>query len=230
MVDHKQAYQSEAKQYDQLVSFEDYEHNLLPAIRKAGFMEGMAVLELGAGTGRLTTLLQPLVKKIMALDLSHSMLKVANKRLLKSYGNSWLTAAADHRQLPVKDHCADTVIAGWSICYLADWFPATWQVELDKAFKEMDRVLIKHGRIILIETQGTGFESPHPPEHLYNYFEYLNRSGFESFWIRTDYQFPELETAVKISGFFFGDEMAKKVEQNKWLILPECTGIWVKTV
>jgi hypothetical protein len=39
-----------------------------------------------------------------------------------------------------------------------------------------------------------------------------------------------LEEAKALMGFFFGEEMAKRVEAQSWIRVPECTGIWWKRV
>ena len=51
--DHPEIYRSQAEQYEALVSREDYRGNLLPAIQAVLPLEGMDVVELGAGTSRL---------------------------------------------------------------------------------------------------------------------------------------------------------------------------------
>jgi ubiquinone/menaquinone biosynthesis C-methylase UbiE len=230
MTDHKQTYKSEADQYDQLVSYEDYQGNLLPAIQQIVSLQGKDILELGAGTGRLTKLMAPYSRKVFALDILHAMLEVAHKKMANLDLKNWRLRVADHRNLPIADHSMEIIISGWSICYLVDWYRSTWKKELKLALDEMHRVLRKNGIIILIETQGTGFETPHPPDHLFQYFEYLEHSGFDKIWIRTDYKFSNLETAEKISRFFFGDELADQVKLNNWVVLPECTGLWWKRV
>ena len=35
-----------------------------------------------------------------------------------------------------------------------------------------------------------------------------------------------LDEAEELTRFFFGDELAARVVEKEWLILPECTGIW----
>jgi hypothetical protein len=35
-----------------------------------------------------------------------------------------------------------------------------------------------------------------------------------------------LSEAEKLTRFFFGEELARAVRWNNWIILPECTGIW----
>lgn len=230
MADHKLTYQNEAEDYDRLVSYEDYRGNLLPAIRKINPLDGKNILELGAGTGRLSTLILPYSRNLIALDLSHAMLNVARHKLQQMNEKNWLLGVGDHRHLPIPDHCIDVVVAGWSICYLVDWYRSTWKTELALAFDEMQRVLCKRGMIVLIETQGTGYEKPHPPVHLDPYFDHLSESGFQKTIIRTDYHFENLDFAERITRFFFGEELADQIRKNRWVILPECTGIWWKTI
>jgi ubiquinone/menaquinone biosynthesis C-methylase UbiE len=228
--DHKRTYQSEAENYDLLISREDYQRNLIQEIERICGPKGLDIVDLGAGTGRLSKLLVGQAKSIISVDIAPAMLRIALNELRKTGCKNFLATAGDHRALPLADRTADLVISGWSICYLADWYPQTWKSELEKAFLEIDRTIRPGGSIILIETQGTGFYSPHPPPHLADYFSYLEKTGFTFSWIRTDYKFVNLEEAEWISRFFFGDELADQVVQNKWVILPECTGFWVKNL
>ena len=63
MTDHKTIYQTEAERYDAMVMREDTDGNLLPAIEKIIDLNGIKVVESGAGTGRLTTQIAPKVRK-----------------------------------------------------------------------------------------------------------------------------------------------------------------------
>jgi ubiquinone/menaquinone biosynthesis C-methylase UbiE len=222
----EEIYAHEARRYDQLVAREDYQRYLLPSIQQIIPLEGKDVVESGAGTGRLTCLLAPLVKSIHALDASPHMLSVAADKLKASRLHNWSIQAADHRWLPVSDQSADLAISGWSVCYLIDEPSLDWRQEVAKAIAEMRRVLRPGGVAILIETQGTGFETPHPPEHLHDYFRFLAEKGFASTWIRTDYQFVSLAEAIELVEFFFGESLAEQVRRSGELILPECTGLW----
>ena len=55
-------------------------------------LDGIDVVELGAGTGRLTCLLAPLVQSIQAFDISPHMLEVASTKLEASGLHNWKTA------------------------------------------------------------------------------------------------------------------------------------------
>ena len=222
-------YNEEAANYEALVSREDYEQRLLPALVDIRNPEGLDVIDLGTGTGRLAVMLAPLATSMIALDLSPHMLAVARDRLRRSGVRNWVTGVADHRALPVGDAVADLAIAGWSMVYTVVWFEQTWRRELGQALQEMRRVLHPGGTMAIIETLGTGETSPHPPDDLLAYFDYLeNEAGFQSTWVRTDYKFRSLEEAQKLTGFFFGDAMIEHLISENPVILPECTGLWWK--
>ncbi len=70
-------FQTQAPKYDLLVSREDHQCNLLKCLRSIVSLEGKRVVELGAGTGRLTRQLAPLVQAIEAFDAAGPMLEVA---------------------------------------------------------------------------------------------------------------------------------------------------------
>ncbi len=224
--DHKEIYQSRAEIYDRLVVREDYQQNIARALNRIRLTAGLDVAELGAGTGRLTRLLEPVARSLAAFDISRAMLAVARRSLATTDRSNWSLAIADNRRLPLRDRCVDLAISGWSICYLVTWGDPDWQVEVDAALLEMERVLRPGGTTVILETQGTGFEKPHPPEVLIPYFEYLVDRGFSFTWIRTDYRFNSSDEAVELVDFFFGAELAAQVKQSNRLILPECTGIW----
>ena len=226
----RRIYQNDGDRYEALISREDYQGNISRAIDEIINVKGLDVLDLGAGTGRLTLILAPRAKSIRAFDLSEEMLRVCRERLITSGLSNWQVDVADHRQLPVEDHSADLVVSGWSVAYLAVWHPDSWRDELEKWLNEMKRVLNGDGTIILLESLGTGNESPIKLDHLKDYYPWLDEAGFQSKWIRTDYKFESLEEAEELSRFFIGDELGDKVVKNNWIVLPECTGVWWKPI
>ena len=224
----RKIYQTDADRYEALVSREDYQGNIIKALKEIVSPDGLDVLDLGAGTGRLTLMLAPRAKSIRAFDVSAEMLRVCRERLLTSGLSNWDVDVADHRQLPVEDHSVDLVVSGWSVAYLAVWNPETWRDELEKWLSEMKRVLRRNSFIVLFESLGTGNESPIKLKNLKDYYLWLDEAGFQNKWIRTDYKFESVDEAEDLSRFFFGDELAEKIRQNDWAILPECTGVWWK--
>jgi ubiquinone/menaquinone biosynthesis C-methylase UbiE len=226
MPDHDSIYKTQADQYDLLVSREDYEGNILRTLRSIKRLEGLDVIELGAGTGRLSTMLAPLVKSMQLFDISQHMLEVAAGKLAQRGLQNWRTHVADHRSIPAEDHSADLVISGWSICYAVVENEETRPEVLATILGEMKRVLRPGGMIMILETMGTGHHIPTPPPFLVPYYHLLREHGFSTQWIRTDYRFESLGEAESVSRFFFGDELADRVVRENWRTLPECTGIW----
>ncbi len=221
----KEVYASHAQEYEELVSREDYQGNILKSIRELVSLRNADVVDLGAGTGRLACLLQPHARRVIACDLSPHMLAIARDRLRRGAGE-WLVAAADHRRLPLPVHSADLIVSGWSVSYLTVWYPEDWSTQADAWLNEARRVLRAGGRIILLESLGTGNESPVRLPHLENFYGWLDRAGFRNRWIRTDYRFESPEAAARIAGFFFGDEMKQRILSEQITVLPECTGVW----
>ena len=221
----RKIYQTDGDRYEALISREDYQGNIMKALEEIVNPDGLDVLDLGAGTGRLAVMLVPRAKSMRVFDASDEMLRVCRKRLEASGLSNWRVEIADHRQLPITNHSADLAVSGWSVSYLAVWNPDSWRGELEKWLGEMKRVLRRGSYIVLFESLGTGNESPIELEHLKEYYPWLDEKGFQKKWIRTDYQFTSIEEAEELSRFFFGDELGDEVKGNNWVILPECTGV-----
>jgi len=226
----RKIYQTDADRYEALISREDYQGNIMRALEEIVDPSGLDILDLGAGTGRLTLLLAKRAKSIHAFDVSSEMLRVCRKRLKASGLSNWQVDVADHRRIPIPDDSADLIVSGWSVSYLAVWNPDSWRAELEKWLGEMKRLLRPNSYIVLFESLGTGNESPIKLEHLKDYYPWLDEMGFQNKWIRTDYKFISLAEAEELSRFFFGDELGGKVLKNRWVTLPECTGVWWKKI
>ena len=233
MTDHfRNIYVNKADLYDRMVSREDYQGNLLKALQSIHALDDTDVVEFGAGTGRVTRLLVPHVKLIRSFDAEQTMLDVAEQSLKKTGFNNWTLSVGDNGNLPVEDNSADVTLEGWSFGHAQGWHADRWQEVIDQYVGEMYRITKPSGTAILIETQGTGSEQPAPPTEglakLYQYIE--DKHDFQFQWIRTDYKFESVAEADELTRFFFGDELADRIVKEQLTILPECTGIWWKTV
>lgn len=222
----RQIYQNDGDRYEALIAREDYQRNIEKALDEIVRVEGLDVLDLGAGTGRLAVMLAPRTKSMRAFDVSEEMLRVCRQKFEAKGLFNWQVDVADHRSIPVADQSADLVLSGWSVAYLYVWHPETWKDELEKWLGEMKRILRPGSFIVLFESLTTGSEIPVKLAHLKDYYPWLDEAGFQNKWIRTDYKFESVDEAEELSRFFFGDELGDKVRQNKWVILPECTGVW----
>ncbi len=226
MPDYQAIYQNQAAQYDLMVSREDFEGKLLPALERIRPLAGLDVIELGAGTGRLTKQIAGLVSSLVSLDIAEPMLALLHESLPDVNA-----LAADNRALPLGNSVADVVIAGWSIAHSVGWYPETWREETGRALAEIFRVLRPGGTVMILETLGTGNETPAPPnEGLAQFYQMLEGEyGFTQTALRTDYQFASPAEGQALLRFFFGDELADRVVAEQLTILPECTGIWSRT-
>ena len=228
MPDSRDVYRHHPEDYDALVRCEDRDGNLLKALRELVPLGGKDVVELGAGTGRLTLLVAPHVRTIRAFDAAPAMLAVARRHLEQRGLANCTTSVADNAALPLTDACADVALAGWTYGHQTVWDEDGWRQPIERALREMLRVLKPGGPAIVIETLGTGHATPfEPPTQLARYYALLEEEwGFARRWIRTDYEFPTLAEGERLVRFFFGEERAGRFAADASTTLPECTGIW----
>ena len=215
--------------YDRLVSREDREGNLLVKVRELVRLEGAHVVEMGAGTGRLTRLLAPHVAHVVACEGEAAMLEVARVDLARRGLDNVTLHVADNRTLPVSDAVADLTIAGWTFGHATGWYPDAWRAPIDAMLDEAFRVTRPGGSIVVLETLGTGRTEAAPPRpELAAYYAMMETErGFTRHVIRTDYEFASLDEARSLVRFFFGEALAERVAKEGLLVLPECTGVWV---
>jgi ubiquinone/menaquinone biosynthesis C-methylase UbiE len=224
--DQADIYFTQAEAYDALVSAEDADGRLAEALRSK--LPAGVIADVGAGTGRVTRLLAGHATHAILLERAAPMLEVAKERL-EPLGLSFETHVADARALPLEAESTDAAVAGWVFGHFRHWMPDGWREEVDQALAEMERV-VRAGPLgrpqLVIETLGTGHETPRTHEALDEYFGHLESLGFERTWVRTDYVFEDVETAATTLGGFFGGPMAEKIRAQAWARVPECTGLW----
>ncbi|MFD0710502.1 class I SAM-dependent methyltransferase [Paenibacillus sp. GCM10027626] len=224
MPDHARIYIEEAEKYHLLISKQPLLHDVIEEVRPT---TGLDIVDVGAGTGRLTAVLASKARSIIAIDESAGMLEVNAKRLKELGLGNWRTIVAEHRKLPLENASADLVVAGWTIAYLANDEVEDGEGNLNAAIAEMKRVLRPGGTIIIFETMGTGEKQPNPPAILKNYYKRLQEEYHFSYkWIRMDYTFENTEQAEELTRFFFGDALADRVKQEQLKTVPECAGVW----
>ena len=225
---YKTIYEQNAKEYDLLVSREDFSGNILKAIQGVRTLEGLNVAEFGAGTGRVTALLAPHVKSIQAFDSYPAMIAEGNSKLKQLSMTNVTFAQADNKKLPINAATVDLSIAGWTFGHCTSWFPDSWRTEISSAVQEMLRVTKPGGSAIILETLGTGQADPKAPnQNLSDYYSMIeNEFGFTRSWIRTDYRFRSEAEAVYLTQTFFGRKYDFQKDAEGRAFLPECTGVW----
>lgn len=227
MATHEQIYQNQSDIYELMISKQP---ELSEVVREIRNFQDLVVLDLGAGTGRLSGVVAKDAGSLICTDISASMLELLDQKLIEQgLERNWTTIVADHRELPLDDKSIDLAVSGWSIGYLANTDNDNWAENLERVMSELHRVLKPHGTIIIFETMGTGTETPNPPGFLTKYYTALEEEyGFQHKWIRMDYTFSHVEEVRQCTEFFFGEELGRKILDNEWSTVPECAGIWWK--
>lgn len=221
-------YTGHAGAYEILVSHEDYLGHLLPAIQTIQPLAGKVTVEFGCGTGRLARLLADSVQMLHAFDFTGPMLRLAQKKQVVHGWKNVTLAMADSRRMPLRSCWADFAIEGWSFLQIAVWHPDDWQDQLGLALAEMRRLIRPGGKMILIETLGTGETAPNVPPFYRKVYDFLEaQAGFAPLDLRTDYRFETMEQVRQVVLPLFGQAMLARLvwTQSGW-VLPECTGLW----
>ncbi|MEX1247825.1 MAG: class I SAM-dependent methyltransferase [Anaerolineales bacterium] len=231
-------YKTRAAAYHALITAEDADGHLLPALQAITPLAGRRILDLGSGSGRIPLLLKEIKYQVVAVDLHHAMLVEQAQQMSLRGGeakrsrrsNLPLLTQADLRHLPLAAGWADVAIAGWAIGHFTGWY-SDWKAEAQPALAEMQRTTKPSGTLIILETMGTGVLEAGPPNAaLSDYYAWLeDELGFRRQIITTDYDFGSVERAAELCGTFFGEQMAERVRANRWSRVPEFTGIWSRS-
>jgi ubiquinone/menaquinone biosynthesis C-methylase UbiE len=221
-------YIDHTSEYELLVSHEDHLNELIAAIQRIQPLSGAVAVEFGAGTGRVTSLLAGHVSRLAAFDFNLPMLRVAQAKQRKFGWENSALALADSRRMPVHAGWADFAVEGWAFLQIAVWHPQEWQTQLSHALDEMERIVRPGGKMILIETLGTGQSEPKVEPFFRKVYDFLETErGFNALDIRTDYCFESLEQVRQVVVPLFGQEMLERlVKTGAGWVLPECTGLW----
>lgn len=100
------------------------------------------VLEIGFGTGHnLAHYDRNKVTKLLALDPSGGMRKIAGRRL-RSFGIPYEVVPLPGEEIPIEDESVDTVLTTYTLCTIP---------EVRRALREMRRVLRPAGRLVFCE-------------------------------------------------------------------------------
>jgi ubiquinone/menaquinone biosynthesis C-methylase UbiE len=130
--------------YDRWAVVYDHDANPLPALEEPyvqeaiGDVRGLAVLDLGCGTGRHALRLAAGGADVTAIDFSEGMLEEARR---KSHGLAVHVIVHDlHQPLPLPNGIFDLVVSGLVLEHIQD---------LDSFFVEVRRVLRPQGRAVI---------------------------------------------------------------------------------
>lgn len=144
VMDSKKGYDLAAGEYDKKEAYlNSFEKNKLVSLLPK--IEGWRVLDVGAGTGRLSLTLRKMGAEVTALDLSEKMLQRLNKK-----DRSIKTVVGDAEDLPFNQEQFDLITAAFLIVHFKD--PRRF-------FDEVYRVLKNDGFLLV-----TNINQKDPPK------------------------------------------------------------------
>jgi ubiquinone/menaquinone biosynthesis C-methylase UbiE len=226
--DYDHLFADQAEKYDRFVAAEDFQGNLVQTLKRLGRLNReQTVADLGTGTGRIAFLLAPIVRHVYGIEPVGGMLRVSESKKQKLGVKNVDFLPGEHKDLPLPDNSIDLIVEGWTFVYAFSSTYPEWRYEFEAIVREMKRVLRPGGAVVLIETMGflhIWDEVPGPTALLYDYFE--KEVGLRKSMIRTDYKFANIEEAVDLGTFFFGDEIGAEIRKIGELVVPEATAIW----
>jgi ubiquinone/menaquinone biosynthesis C-methylase UbiE len=223
MTNFQHIYANEADTYHRLVAAEDAHGELAAQLEKIA-ADAATIVDIGTGTGRLAIPLCRAGNRVHGVDTAKAMLDVAASKLNGCPGQ-WALSVGDARDLPIADGWADAAVAGWVYGHFTEFWPDTWETDLDRAIGEMDRVVKPGGTEVVIDTLGTAADAPAAPTlTLGDYQRRLESIGFERTVLSTDYQFASVDESIELLDWFFG--LGEWAQRHNNALVPEFTGWW----
>lgn len=125
-----------------------YEDAALDAlIARAAFDRAESIFELGCGTGRFAARLLaahlPVSASYLGIDISRTMVDIANRRLAPYAGRAEVRQSNGAMDFPLPDDSVDRVVS----TYVLDLLPET---DIARALAEAHRVLAPDGKLCLV--------------------------------------------------------------------------------
>lgn len=118
-------------------------------------LEGKKILDYCCGQGLNSVFFSKIGAEVTGIDISKESIDIATKRFKKHNLKNYAFFQMDAHSLNFEDNYFDIIVCYKSLLYL----------NLDKAFEEMNRVLKKDGKLIILENIGDNL--------IFNYYRFL---------------------------------------------------------
>ena len=211
-------------------SLQNVEKVILPLLKPSTI-----VIDAGCGSGRITNIVAPHVRRVYAFDSSPAMVEHLEKAGFDNVKCSVAPLGAENIpdfQLPEDNSSSDVIIiAAWSLVCVkqANWANHAWKPIVSEIIQTW-LTRFRPARIVVFDNLGTGVSEQSRLGDLLAHVPVFRQSPQ---LIRTDYMFPNREIALEMLTFFYGPQTAKHfTEKCGWereeggFVVPEVTGVY----
>jgi ubiquinone/menaquinone biosynthesis C-methylase UbiE len=177
------------------------------------------VLDIGAGTGRLTIPISTSAKKIYAIEPEKETFDYLKEKIKKAHIKNIEIKKASAEKIPYPNNFFDAIICAWILPY----------IDLEKSLDEIKRVLKKEGYLLVIDHYGKDdwekLAVIENPKYIKRYekrnkkilklikdFQEIKTKIVDSF-----IKFPSLEIAKEVINEVRGSKASEYIEKNKIL-------------
>lgn len=198
-------YNRDSDIYEAFSAAEDYYDSTWDRLRAHVDFSHKTVFEMGCGTGKYTSKIASIAKKVYANDISKLMLNKASHNC-RGYSNiEYILASAENNNLP--DNTADIVFSAWGYVAGNNEFSAILE-------KEFCRLLNPNGEVWLLDNYYQGeFNELRGKKTNHHFAE--EELGYELVEIiSTVFVFNSPREAASIMGYILGDSVEKYILKN----------------
>ncbi len=166
-----------------------------------GALPRARVLDVGAGDGHTAELLSRGGRTVVAMEPDGRMID-------RSKDLTWVRGVA--QDIPFRDDAFAGAYATWAF-----FLSGTPDADIEVGVREMDRVVVSGGPLIIIDNAG-GDEFTALADHpIAGDGARWERLGFESHIIDTSFRFDTLEEARELIAFYFGEATAAGLDSRE---------------
>jgi ubiquinone/menaquinone biosynthesis C-methylase UbiE len=192
--------------YESLSLCQDPQERIFRKLDRDLKLKGKTILDIGAGTGRLTIPMARKARLVYALDILKPNLDLMMRKARKAGLKNIKALKAPFRKIPLPDSSVDMVTSLLAFPYHSD----NW----DRDLKEIRRVLKPGGWMAFIDVHYAGSEhqrirkSIKPEYHMLAVKRHMKliRKGFRLTTKEADFRFRTMKNVREICGKFLGDE------------------------
>lgn len=215
--------------YEELAKAEDRRNDIFKQTVKIFNPKGKVVMDLGCGTGKYTILFSKNAKRVYAVDVSKSMLKILRNKIKKKKIKNVKIIRSDYGKINLPKESVDLIFSTWS-------FPAhskTWASDLSK----LKKILRKGGCMIFVDNYHGGefwkirnIVTDRKKDFCYGLHKWMSSKGFKRKILDVLLEFGTEKRVRDICRPFYGDGVAGYVlgKGKTWFKIRVSLNYWKK--